>query len=279
MKKIDLHCHTTASDGIRTPSSLIDFALENRINVMAVTDHDTVSGLEEAVNYSEGLEITFIPGIEFSIDYKEGSFHLVGLGIDYRNEALNVKSAHLQEVRDNRIYRIIDDLTDNGIHIPVEDVLEESNGGVMGRPHVARTLVKHGYARNINDVFQKYLVKGKPGYVQKERVKLSEAVSLINDAGGISIIAHPSSIDYSDMADFENKLKGFIDEGVEGIEVFASFNKPNEVNEFMGLAEKYDLIISGGSDYHGDKEEVIGYYQPEVPIPFDRVFDSISRKL
>ncbi len=275
MNIIDLHCHTTASDGIKTPSELIDFAIENNVSVLAVTDHDTVSGLEEAVNYAADKEIVLIPGIEFSIDYQGGSFHLVGLYINHEYTPLIEKTLHLQDVRDKRIYRIIEDLEKHGIEIPVEDVLAESAGGAIGRPHVARVLVKHGYANNLNEVFKKYLVKGKPGYVRKERIKLEEAVSLIKGAGGISIIAHPVSLNYKSMTEFENILKGFTDAGVEGLEVYSSMHKNSEITDFMGLAVKYNLIFSGGSDYHGDKDERIGYYLPSKPIPFE-IYDRIK---
>lgn len=266
---IDLHCHTTASDGIKTPTELIDFALSRDVRVLAVTDHDTISGLEEAVNYASNKEFTLIPGIEFSIDYQGGSFHLVGLYIDHNYAPIIEKTLHLQDVRDKRIYRIIDDLEKHGIEVPVEDVLSESAGGAIGRPHVARVLVKHGYANNINEVFKKYLVKGKPGYVKKERIKLEEAISLIKGAGGLSVIAHPVSLNYRDMTEFENILKGFIDSGVDGIEAYSSMHKNSEITAFLELAEKYNLLVSGGSDYHGDKDEKIGYYLPSKPIPYE----------
>ncbi len=275
MKMIDLHCHTTASDGIRTPSELIDFAIKRNVEVLAVTDHDTVSGLEEAVKYAMCKEFELIPGIEFSIDYQGGSFHLVGLYIDYSYSPLIDKTLHLQSVRDKRIYRIIEDLEKHGIEIPVEDVLLESAGGAIGRPHVARVLVKYGYANNINEVFKKYLVKGKPGYVKKERIKLEEAVSLIKGAGGVSIIAHPVSLNYKNMIEFENILKRFIEVGVDGLEVYSSMHKASEINDFLELAVRYNLLVSGGSDYHGDKEEKIGYYLPSKPIPYE-IYDRIK---
>lgn len=265
---IDLHCHTTASDGIKTPSELIDYAIEKKVGILAVTDHDTVSGLEEAVNYAADKDFVLIPGIEFSIEYQGGSFHLVGLYIDHNYTPLIEKTLHLQEVRDKRIYRIIEDLERHKIDIPVEDVLIESAGGAIGRPHVARALVKNGYANNINEVFKKYLVKGKPGYVKKERIKLEEAVSLIKGAGGISIIAHPVSLNYKNIEEFEGILRVFIDAGVEGIEVYSSMHKNSDITELNELAEKYNLIVSGGSDYHGDKDEKIGYYFPSKPIPY-----------
>jgi len=276
MDMIDLHCHTTASDGIKSPSGLIDFAIEKNVRILAVTDHDTVSGLEEAVNYAVGREIQLIPGIEFSIEYQGGSFHLVGLYIDHEYKPMIEKTLHLQDVRDKRIYRIIEDLEKHGIEIPVEEVLQESTGGAIGRPHVARVLLKHGYANNINEVFKKYLVKGKPGYVKKERIKLDEAVSLIKGAGGLSIIAHPVSLNYKNIAEFETILKGFIDSGVDGIEAYSSMHKPSEISSFLELAVKYNLIISGGSDYHGDKDEKIGYYLPSKPIPYE-IYERIRK--
>ncbi len=276
MKKIDLHCHTTASDGIKTPSELIDFAVEKGVTVLAITDHDTINGLEEAINYSAGKDFNLIPGIEFSITYKGGSFHLVGLYVDHTYVPIITKTRHLQDVRDNRIYRIIDDLESHGVFIPVEEVQNESNGGAMGRPHVARVMVKHGYANTINEIFRNYLVKGKPGYVAKERIDLDEAIALIKGAGGIPVIAHPVSLNYKSFDDFETMLKVFIDSGVEGIEVYSSMHRPAEVEEFLRLVKKYNLIASGGSDYHGDKDEKIGYYMPSKPIPYE-VFERIRR--
>jgi len=274
MKKIDLHCHTTASDGILSPSQLIDYALSCGVAVLAVTDHDTIGGLEEAVNYASGKDITLLSGIEFSIDFSGGSFHLLGLAIDHKNSKLIEKTLHLQQLRDSRIYSIIDDLSRHNIYIPVEDVLQESGGGAAGRPHVARTLVRHGYARDINEIFQKYLVKGKPGYVPKERISLGDAVALIKGAGGCAIVAHPVSLNYRDFGVFESILRGFIDAGVEGIEAYSSMHRTSEVKKFIEFADRYGLIITGGSDYHGDKHEVIGHYQPDTPIPFE-IFENL----
>jgi predicted metal-dependent phosphoesterase TrpH len=276
MNLIDLHCHTTASDGIKTPTELIDYAISEDIKILAITDHDTISGLKEAIDHALKKNFTLIPGIEFSIDYKGGSFHLVGLYVNPDYTPLLEKTTYLHKVRDNRVFRIIDDLKIHGIDIPVEDVLHESTGGAIGRPHVARVLVKYGYANNINEVFKKYLVKGKPGYVKKERIKLEEAVSLIKGAGGISIIAHPVSLNCKKISDFENTMKGFIDKGVVGIEVYSSMHTSVNINDFLNIATKYNLVVSGGSDFHGDKDEKIGYYLPTKPIPYD-IYERIKR--
>ena len=269
MNLIDLHCHTTASDGIKTPAELIDYAISKNVNILAITDHDTIYGLKEGADYALKKKFNLIPGIEFSIDYQGGSFHLVGLYIDYNYTPLIEKTIYLHEVRDNRVFRIIDDLKIHGIDIPIEDVLQESTEGAIGRPHVARALVKHGYANNINEIFKKFLVNGKPGYVKKERIKLEDAVSLIKGAGGIAIVAHPVSLNCKSILDFENTIKGFIDKGVDGIEVYSSMHKPSDFNDFLNIADKYNLVVSGGSDFHGDKDEKIGYYLPTKPIPYN----------
>ncbi|MFC1669616.1 PHP domain-containing protein [Spirochaetota bacterium] len=272
MKKIDLHTHTTASDGIYAPEKLIDMAIENNLIALAITDHDAIDGLQSAVNYAQNINIKFIPGIEFSVDYDMGSFHLVGLGIKPDDEKIIARTKKLQHSRDTRAKRIIEDLEKHDIHITIEEVLEESSSGSIGRPHLARVMVKHGYAKNIKDVFKDYLVKGKPGYAKKDRVKLDEAISLIRDSGGVPIIAHPISLGFKDFSDFENILKDFIDMGLAGIEVFSSMHKNNEVKEFQNIAKKYDLIISGGSDFHGDKNEIIGNYAENEPIPIDILY-------
>lgn len=262
-----MHCHTTASDGIRTPSGLIDFAISEGVEVIAITDHDTVAGVSEALSYARSVQFRVIPGIEFSIDYPGGSFHLLGFNVDHTYKPMLDKLSHLQNVRDTRIYRIIDDLALHGIKIPVEEVLEESQGGTMGRPHVARVLVKHGYAPTVNDVFKRFLVKGKPGYIKKEKILLDDAIELIRSAGGQSIIAHPVSLGFKGFDEFEEILKSFISKGVEGIEAYSSMHTNSEVAEFLKLADKYSLLVSGGSDYHGDKGEKIGYYMPDKLIP------------
>jgi len=277
MKLIDLHCHTTASDGIKTPSELIDFAISRNVGVLAITDHDTVAGLDEALLHAAGKNFVLIPGIEFSIDYQGGSFHLVGLHIDHNYSPLIVKTTYLQEVRDKRALRIVEDLETHGIDISVEDVMRESEGGALGRPHVARALVKNGYANNITEVFRKYLVKGKPGYIKKEKITLNDAVSLIHGAGGISVIAHPVSLNYKSLVEFEAILRKFRENGVEGIEVYSSMHKPSDVSDFLKLAKKYNMIVSGGSDFHGDKDEQIGYYHPSKPIPYE-IYENIRRR-
>jgi predicted metal-dependent phosphoesterase TrpH len=155
MSRIDLHTHTTASDGIMTPAELVDYAMENDVSVMAIADHDTVDALPEAMDYAEGKNIEIVPAIEFSIDWNRGTFHIVALHIDYHNEKLKGRLNWLSERRSTRALRIVEDLVNHGIDISMDEVLETAAGGVIGKPHVARVLVKHGYAENTRSVFYK----------------------------------------------------------------------------------------------------------------------------
>ena len=277
MQLIDLHTHTTASDGIYNPSALIDLALSNKVSVLAITDHDTVGGLEEAVQYSIGKALTLIPGIEFSVDYSGGTLHLVGLFIDYTNRSLCNEISRLQEIRDNRIYRILDDLESHHIHIPISEVQDEAKGAAMGRPHVARVLVRHGYGPDIMDIFKNYLVKGKPGYAKKEKISLDRAINLIWEAKGIPILAHPVTLNFPSWEDFDKQLRDYVDRGLEGIEAYATLHSPEQAERFRELGEKYNLVLSGGSDFHGDKNEVIGCWG-QSPVPEDLYEKLIKRR-
>jgi len=267
--KIDLHCHTTASDGLLTPTELIDLAFKNELSYCAITDHDTVDGLEEAILKSEEIDgFTFIPGIEFSVKYPNGTFHLVGLDIDHTNEQMIETIIDLKEKRETRVIRIVKDLEKHDINISLDEVYEESNGAALGRPHVARVLLKKGYGNTFSDIFENFMIKGKPGFIKKEKISLEKAIELIILSRGIPIIAHPISLNFQKWPDFENILKECIKLGIQGIEVYAHMHTQEEVDMFKIIANKYNLLISGGSDFHGDKNEVIGYYGDDKIIPY-----------
>jgi predicted metal-dependent phosphoesterase TrpH len=268
-KKIDLHTHTTASDGIYTPSELIDIALKEDLVALAVTDHDTIDGLAEAVEYSAGKDLELVPGIEFSIDYTGGSFHLLGLNIDYTDIDLSAECQRLTAIREGRAERIVHDLNAKGYTISFREVEAISPGGAIGRPHIARVLIKNGYAGDMNEVFSNFMVRGKPGYVPKEKITLEKAVHLIVDSGGIPVIAHPVSLNFDGHGDFERTLREFIDKGVAGIEVYSTMHTPEEVEMFLHFAQKYNLVVTGGSDFHGDKREEIGHYSDDRLIPLE----------
>ncbi len=270
MKKIDLHCHTTASDGLLQPEELLDLAVANDLTYCAITDHDTIDGLDAAIQYSKQLDgLNFIPGIEFSVDYPHGSFHLVGLGIDHTNEQMTETIINLKEKRETRVVRIVKDLENHDINISLDEVYSEAKGAALGRPHVARVLLKNGYGNILSDIFENFMVKGKPGFIKKEKISLEKAIELIILSRGIPIIAHPISLNFQNWHDFENILQDCIKLGLQGIEVYAHMHTDEEVNVFKKIANKYNLLISGGSDFHGDKKETIGYYGEDKIIPFD----------
>ncbi len=271
----DLHLHTTASDGIFSPAALIDHAAANDVGAVAVTDHDTVDGLDEASARAAAAGVEFVPGIEFSVEHPEGSFHLLGYYIDHRNESLLKLIGYLKERRGTRIHRIIDDLARHGIDLPLEEVLAVSEGGSPGRPHVARVLIKHGYASDMKDAFANFLVRGKPGFVKKDKATLEEAMGHIIDAGGIPVLAHPISLECRDMKEFEQVLDGLVEMGLGGIEACASMHREEEVREFERIAEARHLLVTGGSDFHGDKNEKIGWYGENNPIPW-RLFEELD---
>ncbi len=274
MSRIDLHTHTTASDGIMHPHELVDHAIEKDVRVLAIADHDTVDGLQEAIDHAAGKDISLVPAIEFSIDWKRGTFHIVALHIDYYNQRLRSALAGLSERRSNRAERIVEDLARHGVHISMDEVMDMAAGGVIGKPHIARVLVKRGHAPDIKSVFTKFLEKGLPGYVPKDKVSFSEAMELIHGAGGIPILAHPASLEYNDFGEFRSMLSGFMDGGLAGIEVYADMHSPEEVATFLAIAGENNLLVSGGSDFHGDKNEEIGFYDTETPIPIN-LYDSI----
>ncbi len=267
MKLIDLHCHTTASDGIYSPTEIIDYAIAHNVSVLAITDHDSVDGLAEACDYAKQKSFNLIPGIEFSIDYPHGSFHLVGMGIDYTNAELRYELEHLQLLRKERICKIIKDLQLHGIDVTNEEIEKEALGNSPGRPHVARVLVKKGYAPTVSDVFTQFMVKGKPGYIKKEKINFHRALQLIKATGGTAIVAHPVSLGFSTWDEGEQIIKDFVTAGVAGIEVYSAMHGAEDVTHLLHIAEKYSLLISGGSDFHGDKNEAMGYYAEGKPIP------------
>jgi len=266
MNLIDLHVHTTASDGILSPAGIIEKAEKEGLIAIAIADHDTIEGVNEAVEAAQS--ITVLPSIEFSVAFKGGTFHLLGMNLNHYYEPLINKSKELKEMRDSRTERILSDLAAHAIYIDLDEVLEESQGGTVGRPHIARCLVKHGYGESITEIFQKYLVKGKPGFAPKEKISLEEAMDLILKANGIPVIAHPVSLNCN-KEDFVSLVKIFKDMGGLGIEAYASMHSEEDISFYIDVAKKHSLLISGGSDYHGDKDEALGYYHYGKAIPGD----------
>lgn len=264
---IDLHCHTTASDGLLTPHDLIIRAKKEGIKVLAIADHDTVAGIDEAMSVAKENNLALIPAIELSLDCPTGDLHLLGYGIDYHNQDFINRIQKLKSAREERIFKIIKKLNIINIDLTIEDVNKESNGASPGKPHVARALVKKGYATDVNSAITKYLIKGMPGYVSKEKLDLDAAFKLIRKIGGVSVLAHPKSMQCIDDREYERIIESFISYGLVGIEVYASIHKDEDVEMFTGIARRNNLITTGGSDFHGDKGDRLGYYGSSRIIP------------
>jgi predicted metal-dependent phosphoesterase TrpH len=259
-KKIDLHTHSSASDGLLSPSELVDHAVANGVSALALTDHDTVDGLDEALEHAGRLGLEFIPGVEFSVEYPRGSFHLVGLHVDHAHEELLEALRELKKFRDSRAERIILDLKSCGVDIPLDDVLSEAGGAPIGKPHFARVMVRFGFAANVEEVFLNYLVDGKPGDVKKEKIELSRAIGLIRKAGGIPVLAHPVSLEFASFRELEDMIPGMIEMGLEGIEAYACMHTPEQVDAILDIGRRHGLLVTGGSDFHGDGKVEIGSY-------------------
>jgi len=275
-KKIDLHVHTRASDGTYSPKEIIDYAIKNNISSLAITDHDTVAGLPEAMEYARKIGFDLVPGIEFGLDYNTGSFHLIGLFVDYCNSALIEATERLKKSRMIRVVKMIELLKCEGCNICIEEIEEEAMGAAVGKPHIARIMIKKGYAKDMTFIFKNFMIKGKPGYVKRDRISLNEAVTVIKDSGGIPIIAHPVSLNIKLFNAFEDKLDEFIKSGILGIEVYSSMHTMNDVFEFLRIANNKNILISGGSDFHGDKGKEIGIYTDGKFIP-DHILEDIRK--
>jgi hypothetical protein len=263
---IDLHCHTTASDGILLPAGLIDKAANEGISLIAVADHDNVDGLAEAASQAQRRGIQFIPCIEFSVQWKGGDFHLLGYGINAGNSELSAAMGRLRTIRENRIPLMVQRLNAAGLDVTLAEVLSEAAGAVPGKPHLARALIRKGIVRDIEEAFELWLGGGKPGDVPKEKLTPAEACSLIRKAGGKAVIAHPRSLRLKGDS-FDEFLQKYIPEGIDGVEAYAAMHDDADVAAYISAAQRAGLFVTGGSDYHGDKGETLGMYGKGRVVP------------
>ena len=247
---IDLHCHSTISDGLLSPRSLVSFAAEKNVSVLALTDHDDIAGLEQAKKYADELNIVFINGVEISVTWNKRTLHILGLNFDALNQELISGLKGIREGRLERAERMAHSLGMAGIQGSLEGAKAYVHSSTIGRIHFAQFLVAKGYAKDIKAVFKKFLTKGKPGYVEHEWASLKDALGWIKNAGGDPVIAHPGRYDLGKkllpklMEDF--KLHGGV-----GIEVSSGSQDPSQSNFFAKLASQFGLLASCGSDFHG----------------------------
>lgn len=254
---IDLHTHSTASDGSFPPAEVVRQAQAGGLTAMALTDHDTVDGLPEAVAAGERLGVEVIPGVEISAQFPGGTMHILGLFVDYRNGLLDQRLAVLKQARIDRNPQIIAKLNALGIPITMEQVNKISGGGQVGRPHIARALMEMGAIRNLQEAFDKYLGWHKPAYVSKFRFSPDQALAMIREAKGVPVLAHPFTLGLGSAYALKNLLMELKGLGLAGLEAFYSEHTREQIALYLKLAQELDLLITGGSDYHGlNKPEI-----------------------
>ena len=273
MGHVDLHLHTTASDGILSPAEIVRYAKAKGLQAIAITDHDTIEGCEEGL--SEGKKIGFevIPGIEVSAEYSPGSMHLLGFFLDIHHPFLNERLGYLQKARAERNPKMVAKLNQLGIEVTYEEVLKASGGGQVGRPHFANVLLEKKYVRNFQEAFDRYLKKGAPAYVDKFRFTSKQALHFINEAQGIAVLAHPNTLGISKYSELERLIVQLVDEGLKGIEVYYPEHSAAEVAQYKTLADRYGLLSTGGTDYHGIEKNGldIGVGRGEMKLPYSIV--------
>lgn len=249
---IDLHTHTTASDGMYSPAELVNKAFNSGLSVLAISDHDTIDGLKEGAEEAEKLGITFIPGIEINIDWPTGEFHLLGLGLKEPSKELSSLIKVLQEDRVQRNNNIIEKMRSDGINITLEDIKKIAQGGSIGRPHFAEYLVQQKKVKNRQAAFDNYLGKGRPYYIKHSGVNIDEAINAINLSGGIPIIAHPLSL-YVSWGKIRPVLEDLFKRGIEGLEAWHPGARVVECQRLEEMAKEIGFFITAASDFHGEK--------------------------
>lgn len=266
---IDLHVHTTASDGTLSPTAVVQYAKNRGLEAIAVTDHDTVQGLAEAAaaGLSAGFEV--VPGVEISAEFSGGALHILGYYIDFNDSSLIQRLSVLQNARAERNPKIVRKLQSLGFSISFDEVEQEAGGGLVGRPHFAQVLLKKGCVKSLQEAFDKFLKKGAPAYEEKFRFPTQEAISMIIDAGGIPVLGHPVTLNCNGEQ-LEAKVKEWKKQGLQGIEVYYSDHNAAQTRQYETLARTCGLIPTGGSDFHGRmiKGIELGIGKGNLDIPY-----------
>lgn len=271
--KIDLHCHSTISDGLLSPADLVSHAAASGLKVLALTDHDDVSGLAAARLAAAQHDIHFVNGVEISVTWKKRTLHIVGLKFDAENAALKIALNKVRHTRDVRAQEMAVGLANAGIIGAYEGAKAIAKQSILTRSHFAQFLAQAGHAKDVKSVFKKFLVKGKPGFVDSNWMDLESAVQLITGAGGQAVIAHPGRYDLGTV-NMHLLMHEFRMLGGSAIEVVTGSHQPPQYQQFAKIAHKFSLKASLGSDYHGAGLSFMGMGQvPELPAGCVPVWD------
>lgn len=277
MSRVDLHLHTTYSDGSLPPVEVLALAKKANVTALAITDHDIVAGLPEAMAAGADLGIEVIPGVEISSRHGDSELHILGYFLDWKDQELNRRLATLRDSRHARNPRIIQKLNELGLDITYEEVTTLAGTASVGRPHIARVLMNKGYVTSAKEAFDRYLANGAAAYVARDLPAPAEAIAWIKGARGIAVLAHPTWVKESAEGLFKlcDTLK---QNGLGGIEVHYSTHNKRQTSEYLNLAKQLDLLVTGGSDFHGvtkpDIEVGIGRGSLKVP---EKLLDPLKK--
>ena len=259
---IDLHLHTTCSDGKKSPEELLDLVRRSGVAAFAVTDHDTLDGYRQVAAMLQEGDPELIPGIELSARIGERDVHLLAYLFDPDHKELNRQIEDFRQKRERRGRKIVEKLEELGLKVPFEKVQEAAGDGVIGRPHIAEAMVAAGAVHHYEEAFRKYISNAGPAYVAKAKMTPEEAIALTHDAGGVAVLAHPF------IDDMYEHLPMLVELGLDGIEIYHYSHTAGDVERVRELAVRYDLLPSGGSDFHGreSRSAIIG--SDKVPMAF-----------
>ncbi len=265
---IDLHMHSTFSDGSLTPTQLVHAASEINLMAIALTDHDTIDGVPEFMAAETEMNIERIPGVELSAEFGPGTMHILGYYMDIQNAELRSKLEWIRKKREGRNELILERLNELGIKLTWNEVAAYAGSDVVGRPHFAQAMIAHGYVKSKQEVFDKYLAKGKKAYVDRARLSQKDCIKLIKNAGGVAILAHPITLKLSNTKQ-KTLIEELVSYGLDGIECYYSEYSPRVHEKICGLTKQLGLLMSGGSDFHGAANPAIrlgrGFGALEVP--------------
>ncbi len=271
MKRIDLHTHSTFSDGTLTPQKLIEYASNKKLSAISITDHDTISGLNEAFEISKKFDIELITGVEFTCFISDMEVHILGYMFDKDSSILNEQIKKIAQSRKNRNDKMIEKFKDLGINIDYKDLLCGTNGNSITRSQFASALVKKGYAKTKDDAFDKYLKDGCSTYIKRKDIRATESIGLIKKAGGIAVLAHPLRYTKS-ILKISNIIDTLIPYGLDGVEaIYPTFTK-DEIKSIKEICISKNLIVTGGSDFHGlarDNIDLGSGHNNDISVPYD----------
>lgn len=268
---VDLHAHTTASDGTAAPSALVQAAVAANLAAIAVTDHDTVAGVDEAVRAAPVSGIRVVPGVELSAVDSSGETHLLGLHLSDLGR-VHARLSEMREMRQKRAERIVQRLAELGINVTMGHVAAQSGAATVGRPHVARALVALGVVPDLRTAFDRYLAAGRPAFVPKEPLSIADAIAIVHAAGGIAILAHPG-VDATPA-----RLESLAAAGLDGVEVKHPSHHEGDARRILALCDRLGLVPSGGSDWHGHQDPARAIGSMRVPSEWlDRQDDRVSK--